>query len=129
MSYDVATGAVVAVLNEVNEEMRAYEALFTSVAEQLSNLATACMAEPVSAELQSLSSEVLQPALQTVAGRSGAAVSAVNEVVTILTTADLDMSTSANQALVRAEQAKVDDMPDAGGSTASTESAYRNIPR
>jgi hypothetical protein len=129
MSYDVATGAVVAVLNEVNGEMQAYEALFTSVAEQLSSLAAACMAEPVSAELQSLASEVLQPALQTVAGRSGAAVSAVNEVVTILTTADIDMSTSANQALVRTEQAKVDDMPDAGGSTASMEPAHHNIPR
>lgn len=115
MSYDIATGEVVAVLNSVNGELQAYEALFASVGENLSALATACMAEPVSAELQSLSTEVVQPALQNVAGRSGAAVSAVNEVVTILTTADLDMSTAANQALVRTEQAKVDDLPDGGG--------------
>lgn len=125
MSYDIATGEVVAVLNSVNGEMQAYQALFVSVGEQLSALATACMAEPVSAELQSLSAEVIQPALQTVAGRSSAAVSAVNEVVTILTTADVDMSTAADQALVRTEQAKVDDMPDAGG---SIDSSYRNIP-
>lgn len=125
MSYDVATGEVVAVLNSVNDEMQAYEALFTSLGENLSALATACMAEPVSAELESLSTEVVQPALQNVAGRSGAAVSAVNEVVTILTTADVDMTTAANQALVRIEQAKVDDLPDGGGSAAP---ASRTIP-
>lgn len=126
MSYDIATGEVVAVLTGVNEEMQAYEALFTSVGEHLSALATACKADPVNAELQALSTEVLQPAMQNVAGRSGAAVGAVNEVVTILTTADIDMSSDANRAMVRAEQAKVDDMP---GADASATSAYRNIPR
>ncbi|MGV0111872.1 hypothetical protein [Arthrobacter sp. CP30] len=80
----------------------------------------------MSAEPESLSTEVVQPALQNVAGRSGAAVGAVNEVATILTTADIDRTTAANQALVRTEQAKVDGLPDGGGSAAP---ASRTIPR
>lgn len=129
MSYDVATGAVVSVLTEVNGDMQAYTALTTAIGENVSALATACMADPVSAELESLSAETLQPAMENVVLRSQAAVSAVNQVVTILTTADIDMSTDANRAMVRTEQAKVDDMPGATGSTGNATQAYRNIPQ
>lgn len=111
MSYDISPNAVIGVLNEVNPVLEGYEALFTSFGQQLGDLATACKAEPIGAELESLTTELLQPAMSNIAGRTSNAVSAVNQVVTLLTSADTTMSDEARQASVRSEQMKADDAP------------------
>lgn len=111
MSFDISTGAVIGVLNEVNPKLEGYEKLFTTFSTELEALATACKAEPIGAELASLAVETLQPAMTNIAGRTGNAVSAVNNVVTILTSADQAMSDTARESAAKAAQEKADDAP------------------
>lgn len=118
MSFDVSTGAVVAVLNEVNPKLQSYQGLLTAFGDQLQALNSACMAEPIGAALQGASEKAFSPAMTNVAGRTGNAVTAVNDVLRILTAADQTMSQTAREAAARTAQAGADDRPHAPGTSA-----------
>lgn len=112
MSFDVSTSAVVGVLNEVNPKLQSYQELFQTFGENIQALAEATKAEPVGTALQGVSGKAFQPAMSNVAGRTGNAVNAVNEVLRILTSADQHMSATARQSAAKAAQAKADDAPE-----------------
>ncbi|GGC97107.1 hypothetical protein GCM10011512_25140 [Tersicoccus solisilvae] len=113
MSFDVSTSAVVGVLNEVNGVYTTYEKLVTGFGEAVSALATATKAEPIGTALQGASEKAFSPDITNVVGRTGTALSAVNQVVTILTDADSTMSQTAREQAASAQQAKADDAPGA----------------
>lgn len=120
MSFDVSTGAVVGVLNEVNEVYGTYQKLVTAFGTAVSDLATATKAEPVGTALQGASEEAFSPDITNVVGRTGTALAAVNEVVSILTNADSTMSATAREKAAAAEQAKADDAPGAAAGSGTT---------
>ncbi len=113
MSYNVNPGAVSGVLQQVAPLLEDYEAQFTAVGEKISELATACMAEPVAAELGALTEKLINPAFTNIAGRSSNAVNAVNNVLAIVLESDAQMAGDATEASMRAAQAAADDPPPA----------------
>ncbi|MCC3282441.1 DUF6507 family protein [Arthrobacter caoxuetaonis] len=113
MSYNVNPGAVSGVLQQVAPLLEEYQAEFTAVGEKISELATACMAEPVAAELGALTEKLINPAFTNIAGRSSNAVNAVNNVLTILLESDAQMADDAREASMRAAQGAADNPPQA----------------
>ena len=113
MSYNVSPGAVAGVLQQVAPLLEDYGTEFTAVGERISELATACMAEPVAAELGALTEKLINPAFTNIAGRSSNAVNAVNNVLAILLESDAQMASDAREASMRAAQSAADDPPPA----------------
>ncbi|MER2133520.1 MAG: DUF6507 family protein [Arthrobacter sp.] len=113
MSYNVNPGAVSGVLQQVAPLLEDYGPDFTAVGEKISELATACMAEPVAAELGALTEKLINPAFTNIAGRSSNAVNAVNNVLAILLESDAQMAGDATEASMRAAQSAADDPPPA----------------
>ncbi len=113
MSYNVNPGAVSGVLQQVAPLLEEYGTEFPAVGEMTSELATACLAEPVAAELGALTEKLINPAFTNIAGRSSNAVNAVNNVLNILLEADAQMDADAREASMRAAQAAADDPPPA----------------
>ncbi len=111
MSFDVSTGAVSAVLSEVKAQMPSYQTLMASFGEDIAALAQASKAEPVGTALQGASEKVFSPAINNVVGRTNVAVTAVNDVLAVLISADQSMSDTARDAAAKAAQGRADDAP------------------
>lgn len=105
MSYSILPVEVQAVLADVSARTAEYErpiGAFEGSFQAL--LAAAKNPEALSAAVGGFASNVLTPALETITGRTGTALEAVGNVLSIVATADAQMADDARQAQIQAAQ-------------------------
>lgn len=112
-NFDVMPEAVIAVLNEVQTMAVSFNDLLIAADSNMANLANACKAPPVSAELSTFSNFMLKRTIRSAGGRTMVAVDAVAEAVLALVQGDQQMDSTAREAAAMAAQEHVDDAPGA----------------
>lgn len=120
--FTVMPEAVIAILNEVQTMAAELNDLLASADSDLTGLADASKASPISTELGTFHNEVLAGTIRSVGGRTMVAVEAVNDAVLALVQGDEQMSANAREASALAAQERVDDAPGA----ADRQSSIRN---
>ena len=116
-NFDIDPAAVSAVLLEVDAQGVEFGPLMTTLLEDSVALTEACKSDVIAEQLLGLAEEQFQHGIGDIQGRTGNALNAVAEVLTILYSADTQMSDTARQAAASAAQAKADDDPYAAGET------------
>lgn len=116
-NFDIDPAAVSAVLLEVDAQGAEFGTLTTTLVEDTVALTEACKSDVIAEQLLALAEQQFQRGLADIQGRTGNALNAVAEVLTILYSADTQMSDTARQAAASAAQAKADDDPYAAGET------------
>lgn len=116
-NFDVDPAAVSAVLLDVDAQGAEFGTLTTTLVEDTVALTEACKSDVIAEQLLGLAEEQFQHGMGDIQGRTGNALNAVAEVLTILYAADTQMSDTAQQAAASAAQAKADDDPYAAGET------------
>lgn len=115
MSYSIQPVEVSAILQEVLDHAAQYEGQGASFQGNLNALmAAAKNSAAVGDALTGFSEKVITPGMNTIIGRTGAAVEAVNNVLKIVGAADGQMATDAQTAAVQLAQST------SGGSYAPT---------
>lgn len=116
-NFDTDPGAVSNILLEVDAQGAEFPALMVALVEDTLALAEACKSDAIAEQLFTLAEEQFRHGLADIQGRTGNALNAVAEVLTILYAADSHMSDTARQAAASVAQAKADDDPYAQGET------------
>lgn len=116
-NFDIDPAAVSAVLLEVDAQGVEFGPLMATLVEDSVALTEACKSDVIAEQLLGLAEEQFQHGIADIQGRTGNALNAVAEVLTILYSADTQMSDTARHAAASAAQAKADDDPYAAGET------------
>lgn len=116
-TFDVDPAAVSAVLLEVDAQGGEFGLFMAALVEDSIALTEACKSNVIAEQLLGLAEEQFQHGIADIQGRTGNALNAVAEVLTILYSADTHMSDTARHAAASAAQAKADDDPYAAGET------------
>lgn len=116
-NFDTDPAAVSNVLLDVDAQGAEFPPLLSTLVEDTIALADACKSDVIAEQLLAVAEEQFQQGLADIQGRTGNALNAVAEVLTILYSADAQMSDTARQAAASAAQAKADDDPYAAGET------------
>ena len=118
--YDVMPEAIHHILAEVQLQAGEFGQLAGEADTEMMELADACKAPPISAELSSLYAYVMKRAINIASSRTANAVDAVAQAVAALMQGDDQMSASAREAAAQAAQARADDAPGAADSPRAT---------
>lgn len=116
-NFDTDPAAVTNVLLDVDAQGAEFSPLMSTLVEDTVALADACKSDVIAEQLLAVAEEQFQHGLADIQGRTGNALNAVAEVLTILYSADAQMSDTARQAAASVAQAKADDDPYAAGET------------
>lgn len=110
-TFDVDPAAVSAVLLDTDSEAAAFADLSASLLQDLSAMVEDCRSDVIGEQLVGIAEDVAHRGMATVQRRTGNALNAVAEVLTILYSADASMSDAGRSAAATAAQAKADDDP------------------
>lgn len=109
--FDVDPAAVSAVVLETDAEAAAFADLSYALFQDLSELVEECRSDAIGEQLAEIAEDTVHRGLNVIQRRTGNALNAVAEVLTILHAADSSMSDTTRAAAAEAAQAKADDDP------------------
>lgn len=109
--FDVDPAAVSAVVLETDAEAAAFADLAYALFQDLSGLVEACRSDAIGEQLAEIAQDTVHRGMNVVQRRTGNALNAVAQVLTILHSADAAMSDTARVSAAEAAQAKADDDP------------------
>ena len=122
-TFDVDPDAVAAVLLDVDAETAGYSPAASAMVQNLAMLAEESKSVVIAEKLAVFGDDIVHRGLADITGRTGNALTAVAEVLGILSAADTEMSDTARHSAARAAQRAADDDPYAQG---DSEQAHRN---
>ncbi|MFF3038898.1 DUF6507 family protein [Arthrobacter citreus] len=109
--FDIDPAAVSAVVLETDAETAAFADLSYALFQDLSELVEECRSDAIAEQLVTLAEDTVHRGMNVIQRRTGNALNAVAEVLTILHSADASMRDTARAAAAAAAQAKADDDP------------------
>lgn len=109
--FDVTPSVIASVVTDIDTEAQKYNSLATALETAVSGICEASKAWPVAEEMAGIHTYVFQRYMRIIGARTVNNLTAVTNVVTILVSADVDMSDTARASAARAAQSVIDDDP------------------
>ncbi|MCC3265891.1 DUF6507 family protein [Arthrobacter gengyunqii] len=110
-NFDVTPSVIASILTDVGAQAQAFNNLAGAVEAATAGICEAANAWPVADQMTGLNTYLLQRYLRIIGARTANNITAVTDVVTILISADQEMSATARSCAAQAAQASISDDP------------------